>query len=155
MKRQPKGQSNGGQFAPSKNPESTMVFSELSTRTVDEDGTVTYRDWEGQFHRDDGPAVEYLDGTKKWYINGLRHRKDGPAIEWACVLKMWCIHDELHREDGPAVEWLGGSKEWYIHNQLHREDGPAIEKSDGSKKWYIHGQELTEEEFLRRSDSAH
>ena len=43
-----------------------------------------------QLHRTDGPAVEWSDGYKSWYINGKRHRTDGPAIER-----------------------LNGSKEWY------------------------------------------
>lgn len=24
----------------------------------------------GKFHRTDGPAIEYADGTKYWYLNG-------------------------------------------------------------------------------------
>jgi hypothetical protein len=24
----------------------------------------------GQLHREDGPAIEYIDGSKSWYING-------------------------------------------------------------------------------------
>lgn len=31
-------------------------------------------------HREDGPAIEYEDGTNEWYINNQRHRIDGPAI---------------------------------------------------------------------------
>jgi len=48
----------------------------------------------GQFHREDGPAVEYADGTKYWYLNGKRHREDGPAVEWADGDKYWYYHDE-------------------------------------------------------------
>ena len=29
-------------------------------------------------HREDGPAVEYSDGTKSWYLNGQRLSKE----EW-------------------------------------------------------------------------
>lgn len=29
-----------------------------------------YRNDENQFHRLDGPAIEWIDGTKFWYING-------------------------------------------------------------------------------------
>ena len=29
-----------------------------------------YRNSQGQLHRLDGPAVEYPDGTKSWYIHG-------------------------------------------------------------------------------------
>lgn len=27
-------------------------------------------DEKGQFHREDGPALEYFDGTKIWYFHG-------------------------------------------------------------------------------------
>ena len=37
----------------------------------------------GQYHRTDGPAIEYANGYKWWYIKGQLHRTDGPAIEWA------------------------------------------------------------------------
>lgn len=36
----------------------------------------------GLHHREDGPAVEFMSGTKYWYINGLYHREDGPAREF-------------------------------------------------------------------------
>jgi hypothetical protein len=26
----------------------------------------------GQLHRTDGPAIEYADGDKSWYLNGQR-----------------------------------------------------------------------------------
>ena len=32
-------------------------------------------------HREDGPAIEYANGNKHWYLNGKLHREDGPAIE--------------------------------------------------------------------------
>lgn len=34
-------------------------------------------------HRDDGPAAEFADGTKIWYVLGEKHREDGPAVEFA------------------------------------------------------------------------
>ena len=77
-----------------------------------------------QRHREDGPAVEYENGTKYYYING-----------------------KLHRENGPAVEFANGGKEYYINNKLHREDGPAVEWADGDKSYFINGKKLTEEEF--------
>ncbi len=78
----------------------------------------------GQLHRVNGPAVEWVDGTKSWWING-----------------------KLHREDGPAIELSDGSKIWYIHGELHRIDGPAIECPNGAKEWYINGKKLTESEY--------
>ena len=36
----------------------------------------------GQYHREDGPAVECANGRSYWYKNGKYHREDGPAIIW-------------------------------------------------------------------------
>ena len=44
-------------------------------------------------HREDGPAVERINGSKEWLVNGKRHRVDGPAI----------IHDN-------------GNLEWWLNN---------------------------------------
>ena len=68
-------------------------------------------------HREDGPALEYYDGEKRWFINGKLHRKDGPAIEFADGSKYWCINNNLHREDGPACEDADGSKLWCLNDQ--------------------------------------
>jgi len=40
---------------------------------------ITWRDDVGFTHREDGPAHEYKDGLKEWFIIGRRHRLDGPA----------------------------------------------------------------------------
>lgn len=45
----------------------------------------------GNLHREDVPAVEYVDGYKSWYIDGKRHRTDGPAIERVDGSKCWCL----------------------------------------------------------------
>jgi hypothetical protein len=37
----------------------------------------------GEYHREDGPAVEHSDGRKFWYINGIYFSKD----EWLQYLK--------------------------------------------------------------------
>ena len=51
------------------------------------------------FHRTDGPAIEWSDGTREWFINGKRHRLDGPAIECADGKEAWCINGESISED--------------------------------------------------------
>jgi hypothetical protein len=76
------------------------------------------------WHKVDGPAVEYADGSNEWYINGKRHR-----------------------EGGPAVEYADGFKEWYKHGKLHREDGPAVIFSNGTKVWCLEDVDYTETEF--------
>jgi hypothetical protein len=49
-------------------------------------------------HREDGPAIEYSDGTKAWYRNSLLHREDGPAIEWADGGKRWYLEGVFYTE---------------------------------------------------------
>ena len=82
-----------------------------STRIVDKDGNTEWRLPDGKYHRTDGPAYEWPDGSKFWYLNGERHREDGPAVEHPDGRKFWCINGKLHRTDGPAIEWGDGTKE--------------------------------------------
>ena len=56
-------------------------------------------------------------GTKRWYLNGELHREDGPAIEGLNGYKSWYLNGKLHREDGPAIEGLDGYKEWYLKGE--------------------------------------
>ena len=79
---------------------------------------------DGQYHREDGPACDYIKGPKEWRRNG-----------------------ELHRVDGPAIEHTNGSLAWYFENQLHRTCGPAITRLDGSNEYWIHGEQISENEF--------
>ena len=98
-------------------------------KETDSYGTICYYNDLNQYHREDGPAIEYADGTKWWYRNGL-----------------------CHREDGPAVEYADGDKRWYRNHQIHREDGPAIEYANGDKRWFFRDKRIdckTNEEFLQ------
>ena len=56
------------------------------------------------------------DGSKLWILNGDYHREDGPAVERSKGSKFWYLNGKLHREDGPAVELIDGSKFWYLNN---------------------------------------
>ena len=93
-------------------------------REVDQYGVVRYRNSDGQLHRVDGPAIEWEDGSREWWLHG-----------------------RLHRVDGPAYEGADGSRSWYRHGKLLREDGPAYEGADGSRSWYLGGKWLSEDEF--------
>ena len=110
-----------------------------------------WRNKRGQLHRLDGPAFEGANGDKSWCQNNKLHRLDGPAIEGANGSKHWYQNGQRHRLDGPAIEEADGSKSWWQKGQRHRLDGPAIEGASGSKYWYINGQELTETEFLAKT----
>jgi len=91
--------------------ESSKTYNEYWERWV-------WRNSQGQYHREDGPAIEYDGGTKIWYQNGRCHREDGPALEFANGDKSWYRNGILHREDGPAVELIDGYKEYWVHGVL-------------------------------------
>ena len=65
--------------------------------------------------------------------------------------KFWYRNGRYHRLDGPACEYVDGTKYWYQNDRRHRLDGPACEYVYGDKRWYIEGKELTEPEFLKRT----
>ena len=95
------------------------------------------------------------DGTRWWYNeNNLLHRTDGPAMEYADGSKHWYLNNQLHRTDGPAIESADGTKDWYLHGKRHRTDGPAVECANGDKYWFLNGVKLTESEFLNKTKKA-
>lgn len=67
--------------------------------------------------------VSYIngDGDKFWYLPSkgkyYRHRLDGPALEWVNGKKEWWVDDKRHRLDGPAIEWSDGTKWWCIDDK--------------------------------------
>jgi hypothetical protein len=40
---------------------------------------------------------------------------------------------------------------WFLNGKCHREDGPAIEHPNGTKSWYINGKQLSEAEFINKT----
>ena len=40
----------------------------------------------------------YNNGDKHWLLKGERHREDGPAIEWADGTKCWYLNGEYLTE---------------------------------------------------------
>ncbi len=85
------------------------------------DNRTEWRNKNGNLHRIDGPAVEFANGDKEWWVNGQQHREDGPAIENANGIKIWYVNNEMHREDGPAIEFANGDKEWHIKGKRYTE----------------------------------
>jgi hypothetical protein len=63
----------------------------------DADGTqFWYKD--GRCHREDGPAIISRD-TRFWVYRSLNHRVDGPAIEYVNGLKEWYIEGIKYTEE--------------------------------------------------------
>ena len=112
-----------------------------------ESGIAKWFNEAGQLHRIEGPAIEDANGTKVWFLNGVRHREGGPAIEYADGSKEWYLNGVRHREVGPAIEGADGSKGWYLNGELHREGGPAYEGANGRKLWYLNDEYHTEAEY--------
>ena len=72
------------------------------------------------------PVID-SEGNKRWYNDvGQYHRLDGPAVEWWNGRKAWWSHGKLHREDGPAVEHVDGSKFWYLNGKRYTEEEFAL-----------------------------
>ena len=63
----------------------------------------------------------YSSGNKFWFLNGDWHREDGPAVEWADNSKQWFLNGKCHREDGPAIELADGGKFWYLNGKEYTE----------------------------------
>ena len=96
----------------------------------------------GILHRDNGPAVENINGDKVWYQNGKIHRRsDKPALVKINGTKEWYKNDELHRRgDKPAIITRSGDKFWYKKGKLDRgEDRPAVIYKNGTMYWYKKG----------------
>jgi hypothetical protein len=74
----------------------------------------------------------YPDGTKLWYLNGKLHREDGPAIEYLNGYKEWYLEgeqlteEEYNRRMNPVqqltIEYLNGYKEWYLEGEQLTEE---------------------------------
>lgn len=134
-----------------------------SQSTVDTFGVKSWKDKTGRYHRKDGPAIVYPNGSKSWYIHGRLHRLDGPAFDYVKIkgwfvngekapvktqeefekwLKVRNIVKELPRQDVLNLESKpyvnsNGDEIWFNqYEQIHRDDGPAIIQKDGSRKWY-------------------
>jgi len=59
-------------------------------------------------------------GNKFYYKDRemtMHHRLDGPAIEWADGDKEWFVDGKLHRLDGPAYEDVDGNKKWFVDDK--------------------------------------
>jgi len=86
---------------------------------INEYGNKEWKNKKGEYHREDGPAIEWVDGTKLWYKDGMRHREDGPAVEYTNGDKAYYLNgNEVEEKDLPINQWPkciideSGSKYW-------------------------------------------
>ncbi|MBK9131247.1 MAG: hypothetical protein IPM20_06365 [Gammaproteobacteria bacterium] len=79
--------------------------------------------------REDGPTMKILrNGNKAWFYNGKLHRDDGPALETVDGEKYWFKNGVQHRDDGPAFISSNGDKEWWYEGKQYREIEFALAK---------------------------
>jgi hypothetical protein len=72
----------------------------------------------GKLHRIDGPALynnnDITIAYSYWYKNGKLHRDgDLPAVEFADGTKKYYKNNNLHRINGPAIVNPNGTEYWY------------------------------------------
>lgn len=84
-------------------------------------------------------VMEDFDGTKYWYLNNLFHRENGPAIEYINGQVEYYKYGKCHREDGPARILPDGTKQYWLNDEAHREDGAAQIHPDGTKDYWLNG----------------
>lgn len=52
----------------------------------------------------------------------IRHREDGPACEWVNGDKEWWLNDKLHRIGGPSAQFHSGEKFFAINGIFYEEN---------------------------------
>jgi len=69
-------------------------------------------------------VVEHNAGGRYWYKPGtlISHRIGGPAVEWSNGYKAWFKDGLQHREDGPAVMHTDGTNLYYLNGKLYSEE---------------------------------
>jgi hypothetical protein len=56
-----------------------------SKLTINGLGTKKWRLPSGMLHREDGPAIEYPNGNKGWFINGLKYTENEYKYEMRSI----------------------------------------------------------------------
>lgn len=84
---------------------------------VDVDGVESWTcDKKGHFHREDGPAILYADGSCSWWLNGKRHRVDGPARTF------------IENGGDPKYEWWIDNEFLFVSSQEDFEKTPQYKR---------------------------
>lgn len=91
-------------------------------KRTDKFGIITYRNEQGELHREKGPARITKLGTKEWFLCNKRHRVNDPAVERYDGYKAWFKHGKRHRLDGAAIEYECGGKSYYINGRYYSQD---------------------------------
>ncbi len=58
----------------------------------------------GEIHREDGPAIEYADGSKRWWLNGINYTEEEFIKKTTKVTELTL--DEIAEKFGISVDKL-------------------------------------------------
>lgn len=100
---------------------SSESASQLSDNNDQPSNTYYYKN--GVLHREDGPAIEYTNGSEEWFIDGQLHREgDKPAR----IIYTKDRHHVIRKRE-----------EWYQRGRLYRHpsNGVPIVGYDGMAYW--------------------
>lgn len=98
--------------------------------------TLKVNDWR-DIQKNYTGIAEYHNGDKEFYFNGQRHREDGPAVEFFNKDRCWFLDGELHRVDGPAVEYSNGDKEWFLYGVEYSQEEWFEQLTDEDKLYAV------------------
>ena len=81
----------------------------MKNPVVYENGDKFWYNEKGQYHRDDGPAIISINGSKEYWISGKLHRDHGPAYEGAGGYKEYWLNGTRYKslEEGLMEQALG------------------------------------------------
>lgn len=106
-------------------PDATEILPKgVTSRTVDGNGVIEYRDAQGKRHNPDGPAIINPDRATYWLVTG--------------------------QDPNEMPDWWFNQQVWYRHGQIHRTDGPAAVNGDGKVAYWANGRKYTKQEFLNK-----
>lgn len=83
-----------------------VITEQLQGKFEFKDGYAIFKD--GELHNLNGPALVTKRG-KEWWQNGKRHREDGPAIEYVDGTVVWYSIGEVVEMD-ESITW----RDWVI-----------------------------------------
>lgn len=76
---------------------------------MDMNGSEYWHSKDGLLHRIDGPALINKRG-KFWYLHGSRHREDGPAVEYSNGSRFWYLDNYQYRNEEEFLEEIQARK---------------------------------------------
>ena len=64
------------------------------SKVLESGGNIIWKNDKGEFHRISGPAIENINGSKAWLVNGKLHCEDGPAFQYANGINKYFLEGE-------------------------------------------------------------